>query len=148
MSPWPCHLCGQPSIKHLGTSGFCLAHLVELLRTFSPSSFSDVGMMLPSGPERPEWGDGEYDCSCARCGAQHIAAPLECCPWCMDAAVVRDRHQVEIVLTPPAVERGDASYEAVMKGWAQRMANAVAAGLVTQAEASRVWRRECARAAA
>ena len=141
MTRWPCHRCGLPAIKHIGVNGYCLTHVVELLRTFSPEAFSEVGLMLPSGPARPEWCAGMADCTCARCGAQHIATPLEACPWCCAAAERQVEHQRDLVLRRPDVERDDPSFEPIMLEWRHRLRRAVEAGVVTRAESDRAWKR-------
>lgn len=148
MSNGGCTRCGAPAVRQLALDGYCLSHLVELLRTFSPNAWGDVGVMLPAGPRHPEWGDDQYDCTCARCGATHIAAPLEACPWCIDSVHARNQHQRELLLTPPDVDPADQNFAAVVNAWGDRMERGILAGLITRSQADAVWRREARRGAA
>jgi hypothetical protein len=84
--PWPCSVCAMPGWRNLGVDGFCLAHWSALLTTFNPKSFPPDGLMIPTGASR---GDGWYWCTCVRCGATDICAPMISCPWC-ERSIVDD----------------------------------------------------------
>jgi hypothetical protein len=49
--------------------------------------------------------------------------------------------QAEHVLTPPDVDRDDRGYESRMRAWADRLASAVRAEIITESQARAVWDR-------
>lgn len=81
---WPCHACGNPGIRNLGSEGYCSTHLATLYATFDPSSFI-IGVGLPCGEQHPEYGPCIEDLACCCCGATWAGVAGDQCHWCIDA---------------------------------------------------------------
>lgn len=146
-APWPCSTCGAPGIRNIGTRGYCAGHLTELLRRFDAATWAwrGAGVALPAGLPAA---DGSAPCACSACGATWTTAALSDCPWCLEAAERQRHHQAELTLTPPDVDPDDRTYDAVLRGWADRLAVAARAGVITVGQAERAWGREVADVAA
>jgi hypothetical protein len=93
-------------------------------------------------------GDGFYEVRCACCHASWVDAAFARCPWCEATITNLARWRAEDVLRPPEVEPEDRLYDARMRAWADRLAVAVEAKIVTRDEARRAWQREVGRVAA
>ena len=146
---WPCAECGGTArgVRNLGSRGYCAAHLSELYSRFDPVVFGLSGVMVQAGRMRPDWGPAFCDVQCIACGATEVGIVGEACWWCQRSHDIVCAWQAEIVVRVPDVDPDDARYEPAMKAWAQRMATAVKAGVVTRDQANAVWRRAVARAA-
>lgn len=84
--------------------------------------------------------------TCDDCGAAwwpHEGFPDEC-KWCTEALENQRRWQAELVLTPPDIDPQDATFDGVMQGWAERLAVAVEAELITRHQAETAWGRAVA----
>ncbi|MEI6404083.1 MAG: hypothetical protein WCP59_18060 [Actinomycetota bacterium] len=127
---WPCDRCGAPGVRNVGTRGYCWSHSGELFARFT--TFTGMpGIGLPTGvADAP--GVGRVRCSA--CEATWIGAPGESCDWCRRHVERLQRHEAEMVLTPP-----DGPDEAAMVSWAQRMHTAVSVGLVTIEQARHAY---------
>lgn len=141
MTPKPCrHGCG-PGVKNLGKHGYCGTHLAELYGRFDKAVFLLNGVGLQSGRMRPDWGPTYADLTCVACDATWTGPIGEPCSWCADA---RDRlvgWQADKVLDPPDVDPDDATYDNVMRGWADRLNRAVDADIITLEQGKRALDR-------
>lgn len=93
------------------------------------------------GPLRPDYGDGWADLKCDQCGATWTGPLGEVCSWCIDAEERQRQWQAELVLRKPDVDRDDKQYDGAMRAWAERMNNAVKAGLVTKEKVLMTWEK-------
>ncbi len=146
-APWPCHRCGLPGYRNVGSRGYCVTHYEALVRTFKPETFALNGIGLTAGCLRPDYGEHYAELECIACAATWIGLPADPCPWCARRRANRDRWQAELVLTTPDVEPTDITRDARLQAWAERMARAVTAGLIDEREARAAWHREVIRAA-
>ena len=106
------------------------------------------GVMIQVGKLRPDWGPAFCDVQCIACGATAVGIVGEACWWCQRSHEIMCQHQAELVMRAPEVDPADARYDTAMKAWAQRVANAVKAGVITRDQANAVWRRAVAPRAA
>jgi hypothetical protein len=141
-APWPCSTCGAPGIRNLGTRGYCGGHLAEVYRRFSPEVWKLRGIGLQDGARRPDHGPECMELRCVACGATWVGPMLEHCYWCERSHARMLDHQAELVLEPPDTDPDDRNHEDRMRAWAERLARAVDAGLVTRERALSVWHRE------
>lgn len=133
---WPCE-CGEPGVQNLGTKGYCSTHLSELLRSFKPEAFELSGRWVEVGCYRPDHGPGYAECECPGCGATAVAVVGSPCAYCEHAKVRMLDWQAQKALTPP-----ESRHSGALEAWAERLAVAVRAGIVTEDEARRAWRLE------
>lgn len=140
----PCSTCGAPGVLDLGTSGLCTTHASERLRSFDPAVWSMNGRWLQSGRLRPDFGPGFADCECPACGATAVALVGSACGYCDLARERLAGWQAALTLAPPEIDRDDRRRAGVLRGWAERLAVAVEAGIVTDDEARRAWAPEVA----
>ena len=133
---WPCCRCGGSGSRNIGTSGYCGAHLAELYAAFEPLVFALHGVGLPCGQVRPDLGPALEDLRCVACGAGWVGVAGESCAWCERSKAVLTAHQHDLALQPPEVLT-----ESTLTAWGEQLRLAVAAEVVTRAEAERVWRR-------
>jgi hypothetical protein len=96
-----------------------------------------VGMIC--GIARPEYGPAIYDLRCQVCEATWSGIPGDPCWWCEDALDRQRLYQIDLLLTIPDIDIADATYEARMRAWLQRMKVGVEAGLITRAQAEKTW---------
>lgn len=141
---WPCHQCGNPGVRNIGTQGFCAVHLAALYATFDPAVFRMAGIGLPDGPTRPDWGPLYADLACVACGATWTGVPGEPCRWCQHAHEVMLDHQADLALTPPDTNPDDTHRAEALAAWADRLEVAVTAGTVTYDQAARALRQAAA----
>lgn len=111
------------------------------------SSRSLPGTGRQDGPLRPDWGDGWAVLRCDACDASWVGPIDEMCSWCREALERMQMDQARRVLTPPEVDADDISWRRQMDAWGQRLEVAVAADLISQAQADRAWRSVVADAA-
>ena len=126
----PCHRCGRPGVRDIGTRGYCADHLAELVGTFHPTV---PGVGLQTGLARPELGAGIVDLTCCRCQAGWSGLVGQTCWYCQQRTQKQEEHQIDLLLTPP--DSGN------LAGWAARLAVAVRQGLITEEVAARAVRR-------
>ncbi len=106
------------------------------------------GTMLQTGRKRPDFGNAFADCTCTACSYQAVAPVGEPCGPCVASAEQQRAWQAEKVLTPPDIDPDDRNRDGRLKAWAERLARAVAAELITEAQARMVLKREVRHAAA
>lgn len=87
--------------------------------------------------------DVELVC-CGECGATWHGYAEDECDWCAAAEERQRRWQAEMVLTAPDVDPEDIAFDGATRGWADRLAVAVEAELITREQAERAWRRSAA----
>jgi hypothetical protein len=104
-----------------------------------PNRLDGIGQQ--TGPLRPDWGDGWADLVCDRCGAGWTGIIGEECWWCWRALERMRQWQAELTLTPPEIDADDERYVGAMEAWAERLAVAVDAEIITEAQADRAWQR-------
>lgn len=133
--PWPCARCGLPGVRNLGTRGYCSEHLAELFATFDPRVFALAGLGVPSGRARPDLGPSVQELRC-------IADPThtwcgvagERCDYCADERERLLKFERERLLRVP-----DECGENAIRAWGERLRRSVQCGIITKAEARRVW---------
>lgn len=129
----PCHKCARPSTRTLGTQDWCHdcaeALLAPLRAKHTPAHFGGRG--------QPQTAEPAGLLQCDQCGATWHGAPHEPCNYCAIEHAIAIRYQTEIVLTAP----DDTTDDNAMNAWADRLVIAVEAGIVTQTEADRTWKR-------
>lgn len=129
-----CHKCGQPAVRSIGTQGWCHdcaeAFLQPLRDKHGPSTFNGKGI-----PQTGVGGNHQL-LKCDQCGAGWYGPAYEHCGYCAREYATALRIQAELVLKPPK-NLTDRSLTA----WADRLVVAVDAGIVTQADADRTWKR-------
>lgn len=156
--PWDCSECGAPGFQNVYSRGYCVSHLAELYRAFSPEVWDLAGVGLPEG-RRPDHGEECFDLRCVACGATWVGAAFDPCGWCereRERLVADQRRQL---LDPPwlASDAGDPRYDELsaldqavwdrtrgqrrdadsLEIWVGRLARAVEAGVITEDEARR-----------
>jgi hypothetical protein len=121
--------------------GYCGRHRSGLVATYKPHNFGCIGVgMCRDDP--PIADDGAVYVRCSLCGATWLGRVLDRCTWCAHALVQQQAWQVRLVLQAPEVDPDDVvRYETTMRGWGERLATAVAAGLIDRNQARRAWRR-------
>lgn len=132
---WPCSSCGRDGVKNLGIHGYCIDHLAELTALLDPSVHSVIGYGLPDGPWQ----------RCVRCGATWDGYAFQSCRWCWAEYDSLIRLSVKAVLTPPDVDPDDARHPNALRAWAERLAAAVKAELITEQDARTAMQREARR---
>lgn len=97
--------------------------------------------MRPVGVLRPDHGPGYAECQCSLCGATAVAIISESCAWCERSLDRQIGWQRDILLNPQLPDQHDETWSGSMRGWAERLANAVKAEIITADEARRAWKR-------
>jgi hypothetical protein len=138
---WPCSTCGAPGVKNLAAHGYCSEHFADVLRSFDSAVFLAHGIGLQTGVLRPDWGPTFAELTCVACDASWVGQIGEACGWCARNRELIVRYQADITTTPPDVDRDDRNYGRRMRAWAERLARAVDAGVITEADADRAWKR-------
>lgn len=139
MTLWPCHRCGAPGVRNLGTQGWCADHLGALYERMDVVVFALHGVGLPADAQG---GSGVRSLACNACTATWKGLAGEACTWCTNAAVRLTEHQAELVVRPPGVDPDDINYDPLIGGWGRRLWVAVLDGLVDEHQARRAWDRE------
>lgn len=132
---WTCSVCDAPGVRNLGTEGFCTRHLAALLERFDPSAH-------PHGYGLPD-GTADHDrLRCVRCAATWHGTVGETCRWCTRTDEIQRRHQAELVLRAPDIERDNPAWLEQMSAWIERLKRAVTADIITDAQARAAIRKE------
>ena len=147
-APSPCSTCGAPGFRNVFAFGYCASHLSELYRSFSAEVWAMRGVGVQAGPRRPDRGPEYVELECVACGAGWVGALFERCGWCAQALERMQNWQAQLALTPPDVDPDDRSLAERMDAWAQRMATAVQAEIITEDQARAAWNREVRHVAA
>jgi hypothetical protein len=87
------------------------------------------------GPLRPDYGPDWAELICDKCDATWVAIIGSNCLWCQRALENMCRWQAELTLRLPDIDPDDQRYDNAMTAWAQRLARAVNAQLITEAKA-------------
>lgn len=82
---------------------------------------------------------------CDDCGAMWEGDGGDECGWCAEALERQRQWHAEQMLQAPEVDPDDIRYDGVMQGWAERLAVAVGAELITRQQAERAWKRATTR---
>jgi hypothetical protein len=133
--PWPCDTCGKPGYRNVAANGYCADHLAELYAQLDPSVHKVIGYGLPDGPWQ----------RCVRCGATWDGHIGQACRWCWTEYDSLIRLSKEATLTPPDVDPDDARRPDALRAWAERLAVAVKAELITEQDARTAMQREARR---
>jgi hypothetical protein len=104
-----------------------------------PNRLDGIGMQ--AGPLRPDWGPGWADLQCDRCDATWTGPLGEDCAWCANALERMVTWQAELTLIAPDIDPADERYDGAMEAWAERLAVAVDAEIITEAQADQAWQR-------
>jgi hypothetical protein len=139
-----CRDCGDQAERTVGAVALCICCADEILdpirdRVIEAATLDGVGYQI--GVLRPEFGRHAADLECCSCRASWVGIPGEPCGWCerrRNAAVIE---QGELVLRSPLPHSSDVRFDAAAAAWAERLAVAVRAGIVGEAEARRVFRQ-------
>jgi len=140
-APWPCSTCGAPGVKNLGTKGYCAAHLTDLYRMFDVEVWNGRGIGLQAGPRRPDHGPEFAELECAVCSATWVGTLFEPCGWCEHTIDAMRAGQVRLLLNPELPDVDDVRHDGAIRGWGERLARGVEAGLITDAAAMQAWRK-------
>lgn len=142
---WPCSTvddlgrqCGLPGVRNIAASGFCAEHLAA----FYFRVLGGLGVGRQVGPLRLDWGPNFANLECCVCEATWVGPLGEPCYWCERLDQIQRKHQAEIVSRPPDIDRADTRFVPAMRAWGERLARAVAAGIVTEDRARNAWRRQ------
>ena len=138
-----CHRCPEPAAVSLGTEYLCAGHadaILDPIRERWVRAEGFIGWGLSTGA-RPDYGPGWHDLTCGTCGATWVGHSHEACGWCERMRTAAIAHQAELVLAAPDVDPDDDRYEAAMSAWADRLATAVVAEIITRTQATRAWSR-------
>ncbi len=130
-----CAVCRAPRYRDLGVVSYCADHLAEIYATFDPSHFGVIGYGLPDGPWQ----------RCIRCGATWEGHIGQQCRWCWREYDSLIRLSAEAVLVPPDCDHNDARRADALRAWAERLAAAVKAELITEQNARDAMKREAIR---
>jgi hypothetical protein len=139
-----CSRCEAKPVRSLLGFDYCHSCAEAILAPIRDRVFTDeggVGWGRQAGLMRPDWGPSCADVECTVCQATWVGRVGEPCGWCEASNAKQLRWQAEIVLTPPDADPADQRFEGAMQGWADRLAIAVQAEIITEAEARGVWDR-------
>lgn len=132
-----CVECGAPSELRLMCTPFCLdCWRVVTAPWRERHGLPLVGRGRQAGPTRPDWGERWAELRCDLCGYEWVGRLLEWCERCPDLLDRNRRWQAELVLRGPAFDDVDDAYRADrLSAWAERLACAVDAGIISEAQA-------------
>jgi len=161
----PCQRCGQrPAVRLIGTVAHCAECAEAFLAPIRAGVIAKHGSVdvirrrpaTATGP-RPDHGAGMWDMRCEACGAGWVGPYGDECSWCEEREERQRRDERESLLRPAWLDTsdGDGRYDALsdvdkavwnrtrgiatnsgaVNGWLERLARAVACGLVTEPEA-------------
>jgi hypothetical protein len=139
---WDCHKCAGAGVRNVGTQGYCGTHLAELHNKFNKNVFAFNGIGIQTGVMRPDYGPAQAHLQCNACDATWVGIAGEHCDWCKTSRHQLIAHQAELVTRPPDVSPDDARFGNIIQAWADRLANAVEAGLIDKPLAERLLTRE------
>lgn len=141
----PCHACNAPAVRDVAVDSYCADHLAALYATFDPAVFAYNGRGRRCGTVRPEYGHHAAELECNACGATWVGNPGDPCGYCPRILVAVTEHQADLVLIPPDVDPDNANAADIYAKWADRLAVAVEAGLITEGVAKSRLAKEVAR---
>jgi hypothetical protein len=136
--------CGAEAVRTLCAKACCQACADAILEPTRERVIEREGLdgvVIRDGMTRPEHGPGMADCRCVSCGATMVAHVGDPCAYCAVAVEKMTGWQRQMVLDPELPDVADVRYDGACRGWAERLAVAVAAGIVTEHEARVAWRR-------
>lgn len=107
-----------------------------------------TGIGIQHGPQRPDWAPGWADLQCDQCDATWTGPIGETCGYCATNLTNMRQWQADKLLRPELPDPDDTRYVAAVTAWAQRLATAVKADLITRQHAETAYQRERTRTAA
>lgn len=119
-----------------------LERCLEIMDTDPETAPESVG--LPAGLYRPELGPAIRDLECNVCGATWAGIIGDACWWCQRGLEIQLEHQADLLLTAPDTDPADATYEARMGAWAERLAVGIDAGIITERQARNAAKKAAA----
>jgi hypothetical protein len=149
--PWPCR-CGAAGVKNLAAYGYCAGCLTALYRRLSPAAFDGVGVGVAVSAV-DELGD--FQLECVLCGASWWGRVGDRCKWCRAALARQLIDQRHRLLYPDWISEQGPTYDSLssidrrvwdatrgidrgaesLSAWACRLVDAVAAGIIGEADA-------------
>lgn len=144
-----CVECGASSEVSLLVTPLCVSCWRSITNPWRERyGLPPIGRGRQYGPLRPEWGEGWAELRCDLCSYEWVGPVAESCSRC-PALLARDHAwQAELVLRPPDVEPDDRNRDDRLRAWAERLARAVKAELISADRARGALEREVQRAAA
>lgn len=133
-----CDRCPQPAVRSVAAEYLCIGHTNHILDPIRVRVLQRQGINGYGIPQTPR-GDGWHDLACNTCGATWVGHSHDPCWWCQRHLELLQTHQAELVLEPPDIDPDDSRYLTAMNAWAERLARAVAADLITDTEARNAW---------
>jgi hypothetical protein len=91
---------------------------------------------------RPELGHDQVDLECDQCGATWTGRPREACPYCAGLYTRAIAEQKRLLLRPELPDVDAARRDAAVAAWADRLAVAITAEIITTQEARTAYDRE------
>jgi len=135
-----CDRCGQaPGVVPLALSYWCDGCTDEIRgRTMMVEGFDGIGR--PTEP-RPEFGPGYHNLECDQCQASWVGRSGSSCNYCAGLGARSLAEQPALLLRPVLPVADSPNRLTAEMAWAERLANAVKAGVVTEIEARRALER-------
>lgn len=109
--------------------------------TVDPEREPVHGIGCQHGPLRPDWGPGWADLQCDVCQATWTGPIGEDCEYCHRWHELALETQRTVLLWPELPDPESDRYPPAIKAWAERLAQAVIAEIITQREAHKTWER-------
>ena len=143
-----CGQCDDYAWRTLGTVAYCHDCFEDLLqpireRVFLPEGFDGTGRATGA---RPDFGTGYHDLECHQCEASWVGRANEHCSYCAGMYTRSLAEQKRLLLRPELPDIAADSRTAALDAWADRLAIAVAAEVVTRQQARNAFDREAKKA--
>ena len=143
-----CSQCDDYAWRTIGTKAFCHDCFEDLLqpirhRVFLPEGFDGTGKATGA---RPDFGAGYHDLECNQCEATWVGRANEHCSYCAGMYTRSLEEQKRLLLRPDLPDIAADSRTAALDAWADRLATAVAAEVVTRPQARQAFNREAKKA--
>lgn len=144
----PC-LCGQPSVRLIAAIAHChecaeafLEPIRARVKAREIEPEPGIGFGHQTGPLRPDWGDGWAEIRCDVCDATWVGPIGEYCGWCERWIELANETQRTRILWPELPDPQDERHDQALRAWAERLATAELADIVTPREAGSAWKRQ------
>lgn len=138
-----CETCSASgAVRQLGSRYICHECAEVILEPIRDRHFIDecgIGWGRQSGSIRSEYGVRFAELTCGVCAASWVGVIGEPCNYCIERHKRLEADHATALLRPGA---HSIDTDAKLKAWAQRLADAVNAGLVDKQRARSAWQRE------
>ena len=144
-----CSQCKSQAWRTLGSLAYCQPCREELLqpiheRAFLPEGFDGTGR--PTGTHTGAASRHIQELECHQCAATWVGKPGEYCAYCAGLYSRSVSEQKRLLLRPELPDTDSTTRPAALTAWADRLAVAITAEVITRQQARQAFNRETMKA--